>query len=97
MSDSRRNAGAALVGRIEALRHERGLTVAELAARAEVDRALLESLGDEVPDLGISVFARLAAALGVEPDDLLEGIEWIPDGRGGGEYRVGGSGRGRDD
>jgi transcriptional regulator with XRE-family HTH domain len=91
MSDSPRNAGAALVGRIERLRRERGLTVAELAARADLDRALLESFSDEVPDVGISVFGRLATALGVEPDELLEGIEWVPDGRGGGEYRVGGS------
>jgi transcriptional regulator with XRE-family HTH domain len=90
MSDSRRNAGSALVGRIEVLRRERGLTVEELASRADVDPPLLESLAEGAPDVGISAFARLAAALGVEPSDLLEGIEWVPDGRGGGEYRVAG-------
>jgi transcriptional regulator with XRE-family HTH domain len=91
MSDSRRNAGTALVGRIEGFRRERGLTVEELAARAGVEPALLGSLAEGVPDVGISALGRLAAALDVEPGELLEGIEWVPDGRGGGRYRVSGS------
>jgi transcriptional regulator with XRE-family HTH domain len=94
MSDRPRNAGSALVGRIEGLRRERGLTFEEFAARADVDRPLLESLAEGTPDVGISVLGRLAAALGIGPDELLEGIEWVPDGRGGGEYRVGGTGDG---
>ena len=93
MADRREAAGVAFIGRIERLRRERSLTVDELASRADIDRALLESLADGVPDVGISVFGRLAAALEVGPDELLEGIEWIPDGRGGGEYRVADCGR----
>lgn len=64
------------------------MTVEDLAARASVDRALLESFADGVPDVGVWVFGRLAAALDVDPEELFDGIEWIPDGRGGGEYRV---------
>ncbi|HEX4305565.1 MAG TPA: helix-turn-helix transcriptional regulator [Solirubrobacterales bacterium] len=88
MSDSPSNAGSALVGRIESLRRERGLTFEELATRADVDRPLLESLAGGAPDVGITVLVRLAGALGVDPSELLEGIDWVPDGRGGGEYRV---------
>ncbi len=92
MSDSARKAGSALVGKIEDLRRERGLSVEELAARAEVDPSVLESLAEGSPDVGISVLGHLAAALDVEPSELLEGIEWAADGRGGGEYRIGGGG-----
>jgi transcriptional regulator with XRE-family HTH domain len=91
MSDSPRNAGSALVGRIESLRREQGLTFEELATRADVDRPLLESLAEGAPDVGISVLVRLAGALGVDPGELLEGIDWVPDGQGGGEYRVAGA------
>lgn len=31
---------------------------------------------------------RLAGALGVTPGALYEGVAWIPDGEGGGEYRI---------
>jgi transcriptional regulator with XRE-family HTH domain len=93
MSDSPRKAGAALVGRIEGMRRERGLTIEELAARAEVDRTVLDSLAEGTPDVGVSALIRVAAALDVDPGDLLEGIEWVPDGRGGGDYRVAGPGR----
>jgi transcriptional regulator with XRE-family HTH domain len=89
MPDNPRNAGSVLVGRIESLRRERGLTVEELAARAEVGRRVLEALA-EGADVGILEIVRLAGALDVEPDELLEGIEWVPDGRGGGGYRDGG-------
>jgi transcriptional regulator with XRE-family HTH domain len=88
MSDRPRTGGAVLSDRIEGLRRARGLTVAQLAERADLDPAGLESMLAEMPDLGVSSLGRLAAALGVSAGDLLEGIEWVPDGHGGGEYRV---------
>ncbi|MBS1888474.1 MAG: helix-turn-helix transcriptional regulator [Actinobacteria bacterium] len=64
------------------------MTVEDLAERSDMAPADLASLLDGVPDVDISVFARLAAALGVDPGELLAGIEWVPDGHGDGEYRV---------
>lgn len=92
MADETRDARATLARRIERLRCERGWTVGDLAERAECDPALLRSLPDGLPDVGVSVIIRLAGALGVGPDDLLDGIEWLPDGEGGGEYRLDDSG-----
>lgn len=83
------NAGAVLVARVEALRRARAWTIDDLAERAEISLELLERFLADTPDVGVSVVLRLAGALGVEPDELLRGIEWIPDGRGGGGYRVG--------
>jgi transcriptional regulator with XRE-family HTH domain len=90
MADRANAAGAALGGRIEKLRRDHDLTIEDLAARADIDCALLKTLLDEVPDVEVSVLGRLAEALGVDLSELLEGVEWVPDGRGGGEYRVAG-------
>jgi transcriptional regulator with XRE-family HTH domain len=88
MSDKARDAKSAVIERIERIRRELGLTVEDLADRSKVDRSTLDSLLRERSDVDVSVFGRLAEALGVDPGELLEGIEWVPDGHGGGEYRV---------
>lgn len=88
MAEETRDARAALAQRIDRLRCERGWTIEELANRAECDPVQLRSLLNSFPDVGVSVIIRLAGALEVGPDELLEGIVWIPDGKGGGEYRV---------
>jgi hypothetical protein len=31
---------------------------------------------------------QLAGALGVSPGELYDGVAWIPEGEGGGEYRI---------
>jgi hypothetical protein len=31
---------------------------------------------------------RLAGALEVTPGELYEGVAWLPDGEGGGEFRI---------
>jgi transcriptional regulator with XRE-family HTH domain len=92
MADETRNARAALAQRIDRLRCQRGWTIEELADRVECDPAQLRSLLDNFPDVGVSVIIRLAGALEVGPEDLLDGIEWLPDGKGGGEYRAAGPG-----
>ncbi len=88
MAEETRDARAALAQRIERLRSERAWTIEELAERAECDLVQLRSLLDGFPDVGVSVIIRLAGALRVGPDELLDGIEWSPDGEGGGEYRI---------
>jgi transcriptional regulator with XRE-family HTH domain len=88
MVDETRNPGEVLVARIEALRLGRGWTIGELAEHAEMAPEYLERFLADTPDVGVSVILRLSGALEVEPEDLLGGIEWAPDGRGGGEYRI---------
>jgi transcriptional regulator with XRE-family HTH domain len=88
MADKTRKAGEVLVGRIEALRREHDLSIDDLARRAEMSPDDLRGFLAETPDIGVSAILRLAGALGVEPGELVGGIEWAPDGRGGGEYRV---------
>lgn len=81
-------AAAALGRRIETIRAERGLAIGELAARVDIDRSSLEAILRGDSGVEFFEFGRLAAALGVDPGELLDGIEWVPDGRGGGDYRV---------
>lgn len=88
MSDDARDARSALLQKVQQLRRERGLTVAELGERAGIDPPQLDCLLEGSAEIGVSVFARLAAALSVDPEELLAGILWVPDGKGGGEYRV---------
>jgi transcriptional regulator with XRE-family HTH domain len=88
MAEETTNAGEVLVARIEALRVGRALSIDELAERAEMAPEYLERFLADTPDIGISAILRLSTALMVEPDELLGGIEWLPDGHGGGEYRT---------
>jgi transcriptional regulator with XRE-family HTH domain len=88
MADKTKNAGEVLVARIEALRQKRDWSIEDLARRAEMSPDDLRGFLAETPDVGVSAILRLAGALAVEPGELLGGIEWTPDGSGGGEYRV---------
>lgn len=54
------------------LRRARGLSQEELAHLAEIDRTYISALERRVYGAGIDVLERLAAALGVEPADLLK-------------------------
>jgi transcriptional regulator with XRE-family HTH domain len=88
MADETRDARAALSRRIERLRQERGWTIDELAEYADCEPAQLRSLLDRFSDVSVFVIVRLASALEVGAEAILDGIEWIPDGKGGGEFRV---------
>jgi transcriptional regulator with XRE-family HTH domain len=83
------DARLALAARIEDLRAARGLTIDGLAERSGVDRAQLQAVLDGTSEVGISVFLRLAGALDVQVEDLVDGISWKP-GPAGGEYRTDG-------
>ena len=60
------------------LRRRAGLSQEQLAARASLHRTEVGFLeqGHRVPR--IDTFVKLAAALEVTPNDLLEGVEWLP-------------------
>jgi transcriptional regulator with XRE-family HTH domain len=73
---------------VERLRRQRGYSLDQLAERSQVDEGDLEAVlrGDAEAD--VESIYRLAGALDVSPGTLYAGVAWIPDGEGGGEYRV---------
>jgi transcriptional regulator with XRE-family HTH domain len=88
MADTAPNAHTHLAKQVARLQTERGLSIEELAGRASIDRAELERILRAEAEVGADVILLLSAALGVEPGELLNGIAWVRDGKGGGEYRV---------
>jgi transcriptional regulator with XRE-family HTH domain len=79
---------ARIAGAIVRAQEARGLSTAELASRSTVERVRLESILRGETDLCLDTIYLLAGSLEVRPAQLLEGIEWIPDGKGGGEFQV---------
>lgn len=77
--------------RVNLIRHRRRLGVSqeELGFISELHRTEIGMLerGARLPR--IDTVVKLAGALGVTPNDLLEGIEWRPGGRPEGEFGVG--------
>ncbi len=80
-----------LVANLERLCAERDLTLAELAARAEIHRSHLTLILAGERMVQLDTLVKLAGALDVSPAELLTGIEWVSDGEGGGEFRPAGS------
>lgn len=66
----------------------RGLTLASLAAEAGIDPRRLGAFLEVREEATAEDLLRLAGALGVEPGELLTGVAWVTDGKGGGEYRA---------
>jgi len=69
---------------------EKGLTVSDLADRAELSRNHVNLILRGRRKVQLDTLLKLAGALAVPPEQLLEGIEWVSDGRGGGEFRASG-------
>lgn len=76
------------VANLEAAIAERGLSAAEIAARADLDDAHLRLILSGRRMVQLDTLVKLAGALEVPPDRLLEGVRWESDGRGGGEFRA---------
>jgi transcriptional regulator with XRE-family HTH domain len=89
MAEKSKDARMRFAANLERRRKELGCSVGELAARSQVGEAELRAIlrGDAEADVD-SIY-RLAGALEVSPGRLYEGVVWVPDGDGGGEYRVG--------
>jgi transcriptional regulator with XRE-family HTH domain len=58
------------------------------AGAVDIHRSHLSLIlsGDRVVQLDTLV--KLAGALGVEPAELLSGVRWVSDGKGGGEFEL---------
>jgi hypothetical protein len=65
----------------------RDVAVSELGELAELSPGRIELLLDAKEEAGALEVMRLAAALEAEPDDLFDGLHWVANTRGGGEYR----------
>lgn len=72
---------------IARLQRDLELSDEELAARAKLDPGELEKILAGEGRVALDVIFLLAGALEVEPGELLDGLAWVPDGEGGGEYR----------
>ncbi len=73
---------------VERVRTRRGYSLAELAERSQIDMGEIEAILSGETESNVDSTYRLAGALDVSPGELYEGVAWIPDGEGGGEFRV---------
>ncbi len=65
--------------RVHALRSAAGLTQAEVASRAGLNRSVLSQIENGSYELGLGKVTLLAEALGVTPADLFEAAPVAPD------------------
>jgi transcriptional regulator with XRE-family HTH domain len=69
-------------------RQSRGESIGRLAQRSGIEESRLRRILEGEEDLQIHTVFLLAAALEITPATLLQGVEWIPDGRGGGCFEI---------
>ena len=73
---------------VERLRTQRGYSLDQLAKRSQLGKAELEAILRGEREAHVDSIYRLAGSLDVTPGELYAGVAWIPDGEGGGEYRI---------
>jgi transcriptional regulator with XRE-family HTH domain len=87
MADPKEEARLRFATNVDRLRRRSKVSVAELAERSELDLETVEELLAGVAEPHLDTIYLVAGALGVDAAALFDGVAWIPDGRGGGEYR----------
>lgn len=88
MADTSKDARIRFAANVERLRRQRGYSLDELAERAQIARKEFEAILSGEAEVRVDSVYLLAGSLGVTPGELYEGAAWIPDGQGGGEYRI---------
>ncbi|HWH19393.1 MAG TPA: helix-turn-helix domain-containing protein [Solirubrobacterales bacterium] len=79
----------ALADRFERKRRAEGLAFEDVARRAELDLGLTEAILAGREDPGVFAWLKLAGALGLDPAEALDGLEWVPgSGANGGGFHV---------
>jgi transcriptional regulator with XRE-family HTH domain len=73
---------------VERLCRQHDYSVDRLAERSGIEREELDAILRGEAEARVDSVVRLAGALGVTPGELHEGVAWVPDGEGGGEFRV---------
>jgi transcriptional regulator with XRE-family HTH domain len=87
MSDER-SFDKLVASRILWLKEAAQLSDEEVAKRAVLNLDQLERILTGTEPIGMDTLILLAGAIGVPAEDLLKGIEWVPDGHGGGDYKI---------
>jgi transcriptional regulator with XRE-family HTH domain len=78
MADTDREARERFAANVERLRRRKGMSAESLAERSGIDAGELDEILRADREPGYEAIARLSGALGVEPEELFEGIGWIP-------------------
>jgi transcriptional regulator with XRE-family HTH domain len=73
---------------IERWRRERDLTVGRLAARSELGPDRLAEILEAKDEPRYGEIAMLCGALGVDADQLFDGIRWVPPSDGGEGFEI---------
>jgi len=73
---------------VERARRQHDYSVERLAERSGIERGELEAIMRGETEARVDSVLRLAGALEVTPAELYEGVAWVPDGQGGGEFRI---------
>lgn len=73
---------------VERLRRQLGYSVDQLAERSRIGKEELEAILRGETEAHVDSIYLLAGSLDVSPGKLYDGVAWVPDGAGGGEYRI---------
>lgn len=76
------------VTNVERLCRQHDYSLERLAERSGIEREELDSILRGEMEARVDTIVRLAGALEATPGELYEGVTWVPDGKGGGEFRV---------
>jgi transcriptional regulator with XRE-family HTH domain len=88
MAEKSKDARMRFAANVERRRKELGYSPGELAERSRLGEGELEAILRGDAEARADSVYRLAGSLDVSPGALYEGVAWVPDGEGGGEYRV---------
>jgi len=76
---------------VERLCRQHGYSMDQLVERSQIGRDELDAILRGEAGADVDSIYRLAGALEVTPGELYEGVAWVPDGEGGGEFRIDGA------
>jgi transcriptional regulator with XRE-family HTH domain len=88
MAETSKDARIRFAANVERLRRRLGYSLDQLAERSQMEREEVEAILRGAKEARVGTIYLLAGALEVTPGDLYDGVIWIPDGEGGGEYRI---------
>jgi transcriptional regulator with XRE-family HTH domain len=88
MQQRSKDARMRFIANVERLCRQHGYSTDRLAERSGIAKEELEAVLGGDAEADVESIYRLAGALEVSPGALYEGVAWIPDGEGGGEYRI---------
>jgi transcriptional regulator with XRE-family HTH domain len=73
---------------VERVCRQHDYSMDQLVERSGIEREELETIMRGETEVRVDSILRLAGALEVTPADFYEGVAWIPDGEGGGEFQI---------